>query len=120
MIKTFTFVKKLPELSDDEFFDRWTTHTLTFDLVDHPYIEKNRLMLVAGHSDYIGVAENHWPSIEKLMETDEFYKTTQRGKEHWSDLKSFMDIENSPTVVVSREAEIDEEGIHDLFPAPPM
>jgi hypothetical protein len=116
MIKTFTFVKKLDNLTNDEFFARWTQHTKEFDLVDHPYITKNRLMLIAGQTDYIGIAENHWPTIEYLLETGEFYKKTEKGRAHWQDLASFMDINSSPTVIVTHEAEVDARGIHQIFP----
>jgi hypothetical protein len=108
---TFTFVKKREGWSDENFFRRWTEHTRDFDLVDHPYISKNRLMLIAGHADYIGIAENHWPDAESLMATQAFYRDTVRGRAHWADLEQFMDIDGSPTVVVSREADVGPQGI---------
>lgn len=108
---TFTFVKKREGWSDENFFRRWTEHTRDFDLVDHPYISKNRLMLISGHADYIGIAENHWPDAESLMATQAFYRDTARGRAHWADLEEFMDIDGSPTVVVSREADVGTQGI---------
>jgi len=108
---TFTFVKKREGWSDEDFFRRWTEHTRDFDLVDHPYISKNRLMLISGDTPYVGIAENHWPDAESLMATQAFYRDTERGRAHWADLEQFMDIDGSPTVVVSREADVGPEGI---------
>ena len=116
---SFTFVRKRPGLSDEEFFDRWTQHTHDFDLVDHPYITKNRLMLVAGDTPYIGMAENHWPDMKSLAETEAFYRDTERGRAHWADLSEFMDIDASPTVIVTREADVSESGITEIVPPPP-
>ena len=116
MITSFTLVRKRPELDDDEFFERWTEHTRQFDLVDHPYISKNRLLLVEGDAPYVGLAENHWPDLESLQRTAAFYEQTERGRAHWADLCSFMDIDNSPTLVVTREADVSPEGIRQLFP----
>jgi hypothetical protein len=113
---TFTFVMKRAGWSDEDFFRRWTEHTRDFDLVDHPYITKNRLMLVKGDTPYIGIAENHWPDAESLVATEAFYRETERGRAHWADLEQFMDIEASPTVVVSREADVGDQGIVQLFP----
>ena len=111
MVKTFTFVKKRDGLSDEAFFERWIEHTRIFDLADHPYITKNRLMLIQGETDFVGIAENHWPDLESLDRTSAFYEETDRGKAHWADLSEFMDIENSPTMVVSHEAEVSPEGV---------
>ena len=118
MITSFTFVRKREGLSDEAFFARWTQHTRDFDLVDHPYITKNRLLLIAGGTPYVGIAENHWPDMESLAGTAKFYETTEKGRAHWADLAEFMDIENSPTVVVTREAEVGPDGIAQLFPPP--
>jgi hypothetical protein len=118
MIKTFTWVKKRNHLSAQAFFERWVEHTKEFDLVDHPNILKNRLTLLEGHPDYVGLAENHWPCLDDLLEAGEFYQATERGRAHWADLSSFMDIDNSPTVIVTRETEIDQDGIHQLVPPP--
>lgn len=118
MIKTFTWVKKRDHLTPQAFFDRWVQHTQTFDLVDHPYILKNRLTLLEGHPEYVGLAENHWPSMDELVATGTFYESTDRGREHWNDLSSFMDIDNSPTVIVTRETEVAADGVHHLIPAP--
>lgn len=123
MITTLTFVKQHADLADsqskEQFMQRWAQHTQDFDLVDHPYISKNRLMLIEGHPDYIGMAENHWPDLDSLIATDEFYKTTERGKAHWADLCEFMDIDNSPTVIVSKEVDVSDAGIVTLFPPTP-
>ncbi len=116
MVTSFTFVKKRAGIADEEFFVRWTEHTRDFDLVDHPYISKNRLMRVAGDTPYVGVAENHWPDMESLARTGEFYQETERGRAHWADLSEFMDIDDSPTVVVAREAEVGPAGIAHLLP----
>ena len=68
-------------------------------------------MLISGDTPYIGIAENHWPDAESLMATQAFYRDTERGRAHWADLEEFMDIEGSPTVVVSREADVGPQGI---------
>lgn len=107
MIVSFTLVRKREELTDEAFFERWTSHTEAFDLKDHPYITKNRLMMIQGDTPYVGIAENHWPDMESLAKTAEFYETTDAGKAHWADLLTFMDIDNSPTVIVTHEADID-------------
>jgi hypothetical protein len=52
MITSFTFVKKREGWSDEDFFKRWAEHTRDFDLVDHPYITKNRLMMIASYKGY--------------------------------------------------------------------
>lgn len=106
MIVSFTLVRKRDGFTDDEFFERWTRHTQEFDLKDHPYISKNRLMMIAGSADYVGIAENHWPDMDAMMATSAFYETTDAGQDHWADLQSFMDIDNSPTVVVTKEADV--------------
>jgi hypothetical protein len=106
MIVSFTLVRKREGLSDDEFFERWTAHTQAFDLRDHPYITKNRLLLVTGGTPYVGIAENHWPDLESMMRTSAFYEETEDGRAHWADLQTFMDIDNSPTVIVTREADV--------------
>lgn len=113
---TFTLVKKREGWSDEAFFERWAQHTRDFDLVDHPYITKNRLMWIAGATPYVGIAENHWPDAASLAETSRFYQETERGRAHWADLGSFMDIEGSPTVVVQREVDVSLDGIVQLFP----
>ncbi len=119
MITTFTFVKKRDGFSDEAFFARWTEHTRDFDLIDHPYVTRNRLMTIAGDTPYIGIAENQWPDMESLIQTDEFYKQTEKGRRHWADLLEFMDIEDSPTVIVTREADVGPDGITQLFPPSP-
>ena len=103
---SFTLVRKRAEFSDDEFFERWTRHTQEFDLKDHPYISKNRLMMIVGSPDYVGIAENHWPDMDSMLATTAFYADTDAGREHWADLQTFMDIDNSPTVVVTKEADV--------------
>ena len=75
---TFTFVKKREGWSDEDFFQRWAKHTQDFDLVDHPYITKNRLLQIAGSTPYVGIAENHWPDAESLAATSRFYQETER------------------------------------------
>ena len=106
MVVSFTLVRKREGLTDEAFFTRWTEHTEAFDLKDHPYITKNRLMMIAGDTPYVGIAENHWPDMESLTKTAEFYKKTEAGKAHWADLLTFMDIDNSPTVIVTHEADV--------------
>ncbi len=105
MLTSFTFVRKQPHLSDEEFFERWVDHTQRYDLRDHPEISLNRLMLVSDGSGFIGVAENRWPDAESLQAAAAFYQT-EVGQQHWADLQSFMDIDNSPTVVVTAEADV--------------
>jgi hypothetical protein len=110
MIVSFTMVRKRQGISDDEFFKRWIEHTEAFDLKDHPYITKNRLMMIQGDTPYVGIAENHWPDMESLAKTAEFYEKTDAGKAHWADLVTFMDIDNSPTVIVTQEADVVDGG----------
>ena len=50
MIVTFTWVRKQPQLSNEAFLERWVEHTERFDLKDHPYITRNRLMLIEGET----------------------------------------------------------------------
>lgn len=106
MVVSFTLVRKRDELSVDAFFERWTKHTEAFDLKDHPYITKNRLMMIMGDTPYVGIAENHWPDMDSLTKTAEFYENTEAGRAHWADLVTFMDIDNSPTVIVTHEADV--------------
>ncbi len=110
MIVTFTLIRKRPHLSKDEFLSRWIEHTERFDLLDHPYITCNRLMLLQGEVPYVGLAENHWPDLASLEKTSTFYREAEAGQLHWADLESFMDIENSPTVVVTHEADVSTAG----------
>ncbi len=110
MIVSFTMVRKREGISDETFFRRWTEHTEAFDLKDHPYITKNRLMMIEGETPYAGIAENHWPDMDSLAKTAEFYEKTEAGRAHWADLLTFMDIDNSPTVIVSREADVTATG----------
>jgi hypothetical protein len=105
VIKTFTFVKKKSGLSDQEFFERWTVHTQNWDLRDHPEILLNRLALLKDNPQFTGIAENHWPDEASLQAAARWY-ATPAGQEHWRDLCSFMDIDNSPTVVVDAEATV--------------
>ena len=105
MLKSFTFVRIRPGLGREEFFRRWCEHTRKWDLRDHPKIRLHRLTLVDGESPYAGIAENHWPDRAALDEAAAWY-ATPAGRAHWADLASFMDIESSPTVVVSHEAEV--------------
>jgi hypothetical protein len=107
MIVSFTLVKKREGLTDEEFFERWTEHTRAYDLVDHPYITKNRLMMVLSGTPYCGIAENHWPDMDSLVATQQFYEGTERGREHWADLQTFMDIDDSPTLIVTKEADVE-------------
>lgn len=110
MIVTFTLVRKRPHLSREEFLDRWVEHTERFDLRDHPDIERNRLVLLQDDVPYVGLAENHWPDLASLDATSVFYRETEAGRLHWADLESFMDIENSPTVVVTHEVDVSAVG----------
>jgi len=106
MIVTFTLVRKQPHPSKEVFLERWVEHTERFDLADHPYITQNRLMLLEGDTPYVGMAENHWPDRASLDATYAFYQDTDAGRAHYADLETFMDIANSPTVVVSDEANV--------------
>ncbi len=111
MITTFTFVKMQPGFERDEFFDRWCEHTREMDLRDHPEISLNRLMLFEEGSEFVGMAENHWPDRKALDDAILWYETPE-GRAHWADLVSFMDAANSPTTVVTHEAEVSiEKGI---------
>lgn len=105
MIKSFTFVKRQPGLTREEFFTRWCQHTSDWDLKDHPDCTLNRLTLTSADGPYDGVAETHWPNEAALAEAVAFYGT-EPGKRHWADLQSFMDIDNSPTVTIEHEAEV--------------
>jgi hypothetical protein len=118
LVKSFTFVRLKEGVDPEAFFERWIAHTHEFDVVDHPYITLNRLMRIQGPTPYVGIAENHWPDMQSLVRTSEFYQQTERGRTHWADLCEFMDIENSPTVLVTQEAEVSEAGITHLIPAP--
>ncbi len=117
MITTFTFVKMQPGLGRDEFFDRWCEHTREMDLRDHPEISLNRLMLFEEGSEFVGMAENHWPDRKALDDAVLWYETPE-GQVHWKDLVSFMDAENSPTTVVSHEAEVSPDKGIDLKTRP--
>ena len=110
MIVSFTMVKARPGYDAEQFFQRWTSHTEQFDLKDHPYITKNRLMMIQGDTPYVGIAENHWPDMDSLAKTAEFYEKTDAGRAHWADLLTFMDIDNSPTVIVTHEADVSANG----------
>lgn len=108
MIKTFTLVRKNPNLTDAEFFDRWTAHTKNWDLRDHPEILLNRLALLKDNPLYTGIAENHWPDRASLDAAARWYETLA-GQQHWADLCTFMDIGNSPTVIIDSEATVSSE-----------
>ncbi len=108
MIITFTLVKMQPGLGRDEFFDRWCEHTREMDLRDHPEISLNRLMLFEEGSEFVGMAENHWPDRAALDEAIRWYETPA-GQDHQKDLDVFMDTANSPTVIVSHEVEVSSE-----------
>jgi len=111
MITTITFVKMQPGFDRESFYQRWCEHTRDMDLRDHPEISLNRLMLFEEGADYVGMAENHWPDRASLDAAVRWYETPE-GQEHWKDLASFMDAENSPTKVISHEVEVSEaEGI---------
>lgn len=105
MFKTFTLVRKKAGLTDAEFFERWTRHTQEWDLRDHPEIGLNRLVMLRDNPHYTGIAENHWPDEASLHRAAAWY-ATEAGQRHWADLCSFMDIEQSPTVVVGGEADV--------------
>ena len=106
MVKAFTFVKRRAGLTREEFFTRWCEHTRDWDLKDHPDCTLNRLVLVTDQaSPYDGFAETHWPSQAALDEAVTFY-ASESGQQHWADLQSFMDIDNSPTVLAVREADV--------------
>ena len=57
-----------------------------------------------------------WPDMQSLTRTEEFYAKTERGKLRWADLLEFMDIDHSPTVIVTHEADVGTGGITPLFP----
>jgi len=117
MLVSFTFVRARPGLSRDEFFRRWCEHTRDWDLRDHPEIRLNRLTLVEGDGPYVGVAENHWDDRAALEQAAAWY-ATPAGQRHWADLAAFMDVEASPTVVVTHEARVSEERGVELRTAP--
>ena len=108
MLKTFTFVRMQPGIERDDFFRHWCAHTRDYDLRDHPEISLNRLILFEEAADYVGIAENHWPDRGALDAAIAWYQTPE-GVEHNADLASFMDVENSPTVVVGYEVEVSRE-----------
>jgi hypothetical protein len=118
VIKTFTLVRKKPGLTDQQFFERWTTHTRNWDLRDHPDILLNRLALLKDNPQYTGIAENHWPDRAALDAAAAWY-ATPAGQLHWADLCSFMDIDNSPTVIIENEAVVSAEHGIVLTPFPP-
>ena len=108
MLKTFTFVRMQPGIERDDFFRHWCAHTRDYDLRDHPEISLNRLILFDEPGEYVGMAENHWPDREALDAAIRWYATPP-GIEHNRNLEEFMDMENSPTVVVSHEVEVSQE-----------
>ena len=108
MIKTLTFVQMRPGIEREDFYRRWCEHTRDLDLRDHPEISLNRLILFEEAADYVGIAENHWPDRAALDAAIAWYQTPE-GVEHNADLASFMDVENSPTVVVGYEVEVSQE-----------
>ena len=112
MLKTITFVNKLPALSRAEFYECWGAHTRDFDLRDHPEISLNRLVMFkevsGGSGDYIGFAENHWPDQAALDAAIAWYQTPA-GIEHNRDLERFMDIAKSQTFIVGSEVEVSAE-----------
>ena len=111
MLTTMTLVKMQPGFDRDRFYARWCQHTHDLDLRDHPEISLNRLMLFEEGGEYVGMAENHWPDRAALDAAVAWYETPE-GQVHMADLASFMDVEASPTVVVSHEVEVSEaEGI---------
>jgi len=108
MITTITFVKMLPGFSRDAFYDRWCEHTRDLDLRDHPEITLNRLRMFEEGSEYLGMAENHWPDRASLDAAIRWYETPE-GQAHQKDLDTFMDTVNSPTMIVSHEVEVSSE-----------
>ncbi len=106
MLKTLTLVKMQDGWDRESFFRRWCEHTRDWDLRDHPEISLNRLMMIEGDPEYVGVAENHWPDKASLEAAVAWY-ATEAGLAHGQDLNSFMDVKNSLTVTVSDEAVID-------------
>ncbi len=108
MLKTFTLVKMLPGYSRDDSYARWHQHTQNKDLKDHPEISLNRLMMFDEGSEYVGMAENHWPDRAGLDAVIRWYETPD-GLAHQADLDVFMDTANSPTVIVSHEVEVSSE-----------
>ena len=109
VVKTLTFVRMLPGIEREEFYRRWCEHTRDLDLRDHPEISLNRLILFDEGADYAGLAENHWPDQAAVDAAIAWYETPA-GIEHNADLASFMDIANSPTVVVGHEVEVSKRG----------
>lgn len=107
MLKSFTLVKMKPGWTREAFFQRWCQHTRDWDLKDHPEISLNRLMLIEGDTAFAGIAENHWPDENALQEAAGWY-ATEAGRAHLEDLTTFMDIDNSPTVLVRGEALVDD------------
>jgi len=110
MIKVITLVKRHPSLSPEAFFDIWVKHTREWDLKDHPEVTRNRLCLtrMADGNDgpYDGIAETHWPDKATLDRAAAWYGTPE-GQPHLKDLQRFMDIENSPTMIISMEADVE-------------
>ena len=114
MLKTFTFVKMKPGLSRDAFFERWCESTRNFDLRNHPEIELSRLMLIDGEGPFVGIAETHWHDAAALDRSIGWYDTPS-GQVHWKDLDSFVDTANSPTFVVTHEANLSPTGGIEIF-----
>ena len=117
MLKSFTFVRMRPGLSRDEFFRRWCAHTQAWDLRDHPEIRLHRLTLVEGDGPFVGVAENHWDDRAALERAAAWY-ATPAGKAHGADLATFMDVDGSPTVVVTHEALVSDARGVELLTSP--
>ena len=109
MLKTLTLAKRKTGLSRAEFFEAWQRHTREWDLKDHPEISLNLLRMVelpdGAAFEYDGMAENHWPDRAALDAVVAWYET-EEAQGHMADLLSFMDVENSPTLIISEEADI--------------
>ena len=77
MVTTITFVKMQPGLDRASFYERWCEHTGDWDLRDHPEISLNRLMLFEEGSEFVGMAENHWPDRASLEAAIRWYETPE-------------------------------------------
>ena len=117
MLTSFTFVRAKAGLGREEFFRRWCEHTRDWDLRDHPEIRLNRLTLFEGEGPYVGIAENHWDDHAALAKAAAWYATPE-GRRHGADLASFMDVDASPTVVVTHEARVSAERGIELLARP--
>lgn len=108
MLRVITLVCFNPELSPEQAYGRWQTHTDTWDRRDHPEIISTRLVLFGeGQScEFDGFAETLWPDQAAFQRAADWYEQPASAR-HAADLASFMDMERSRTLVIREDSIID-------------